>query len=375
MLFSTSLVAVVGSGSQPTSSQRRLRILNTKKKTNICELTFPSAILAVKLNRKRLVVVLLDQIYIYDISCMKLLHTIETLPNPRGVCDLSSNDDSILVYPAASGSTDSPFHKDHGNDAATGTVLVFDALNIAPLNIVQAHRSPLACIALNSNGSLLATASSKGTIVRVFSTLSGTSIGQFRRGSYSAVISILVFRPDSHVLAVGSETGTVHLFRLAEDGHPKTELDSEDVADTQEHTLPQLLRSTSSGNATSPTATTTTATSPTSATSGSRKLSITQTLLRNLPKNITSMLEPERDFAYLKLSNATHPTTNTNSGSSHSSITPPARPGSPVHSSQTIGFSGPDVVVANYADASLSVYSVPSAGGECVLTKQYSLLG
>jgi hypothetical protein len=50
----------------------------------ICELLFPSSILAVKLNRKTLVIVLEVEIYIYDISNMRLLHIIETTPNPEG---------------------------------------------------------------------------------------------------------------------------------------------------------------------------------------------------------------------------------------------------------------------------------------------------
>ena len=41
-------------------------------------------ILAVRLNRKRLVVVLEDQIYLYDISNMNLLATIESAPNLNG---------------------------------------------------------------------------------------------------------------------------------------------------------------------------------------------------------------------------------------------------------------------------------------------------
>lgn len=52
----------------------------------ICELLFPSSILAVKLNRKTIVIVLEVEIYIYDISNMRLLHVIETTPNPEGVC-------------------------------------------------------------------------------------------------------------------------------------------------------------------------------------------------------------------------------------------------------------------------------------------------
>lgn len=36
------------------------------------------------MNRRRLIVVLEEQIFVYDISNMKLLHTIDTSPNPSG---------------------------------------------------------------------------------------------------------------------------------------------------------------------------------------------------------------------------------------------------------------------------------------------------
>jgi autophagy-related protein 18 len=103
MLFCTSLIALVGAADQPQSSPRKLQIVNTKVGTDeslsdwdwwptpsqrqsmICELLFPSSILAVKLNRKTLVIVLEAEIYIYDISNMRLLHVIETTPNPEGV--------------------------------------------------------------------------------------------------------------------------------------------------------------------------------------------------------------------------------------------------------------------------------------------------
>lgn len=101
MLFCTSLVAVVGCSDKPGSSTRKLQIVNTKvslsvltrsyvsqprfqRQSVICELSFPTSVLSVKLNRRRLIVVLEEQIYVYDISNMKLLHTIETSPNPQG---------------------------------------------------------------------------------------------------------------------------------------------------------------------------------------------------------------------------------------------------------------------------------------------------
>ena len=50
------------------------------------QLNYASAILAVKINRERLVVVLETTVYIYDITTMSELHTIDQVPaNPAGV--------------------------------------------------------------------------------------------------------------------------------------------------------------------------------------------------------------------------------------------------------------------------------------------------
>ncbi|KAK9473058.1 WD40-repeat-containing domain protein [Dipodascopsis tothii] len=221
MLFCTSLVALVGIGDQPSLSPRRLHIINTKRQSTICELTFPTSVLAVKLNRRRLIVVLEEQIYVYDISNMKLLHTIETSPNPGAICALSpSSENCYIAYPSpARGAPASPFAAP-GAPAppavATGDVLLFDALSLQPVNVVEAHKTPLANVALSADGTLLATASDKGTIVRVFAVPSGAKLYQFRRGSYPSRIYSLSFNVAGTMLCVSSATETVHVFRLAE---------------------------------------------------------------------------------------------------------------------------------------------------------------
>jgi autophagy-related protein 18 len=55
-----------------------------QRHSTICEMTFRTAILAMRLNRKRLVVVLESEIYIYDISNMAMLKNEKTSPNPNG---------------------------------------------------------------------------------------------------------------------------------------------------------------------------------------------------------------------------------------------------------------------------------------------------
>jgi autophagy-related protein 18 len=56
-----------------------------QRHSTICEMTFRTAILAMRLNRKRLVVVLESELYIYDISNMQMLKNEKTSPNPNGI--------------------------------------------------------------------------------------------------------------------------------------------------------------------------------------------------------------------------------------------------------------------------------------------------
>ncbi|OIW28033.1 WD40 repeat-like protein [Coniochaeta ligniaria NRRL 30616] len=223
MLFSTSLVALI-------LSPRHLIIQNTKRASVICELTFPSAVLAVRLNRKRLAVVLEEEIYLYDISNMSLLYTIATSPNSSAICALSpSSENCYIAYPLPKPRDDTGDKRpSHAPPLSTyvpptsGEVLIFDTLTLKAVNVIEAHRSPLCCIALNSEGTTLATASETGTIIRVFSVPRGQKLYQFRRGTYPSTIYSMSFNLSSTLLCVSSTSDTVHIFRLGADkqGNP-----------------------------------------------------------------------------------------------------------------------------------------------------------
>lgn len=215
MLFSTSLVVVVCQGETPAASPRKIKIVNTKRNATICELTFPTSVLKVRMNRERLIVVLEDQIYIYNIANMKLLQTLETAPNKYGVADLSSSGEiTILAYPSGTPAT----HTLAANSKPVPSteVTLYDCTNLAPLNVVRAHKSPLAVLKLSHDGSLLASASEKGTIVRVFAVPSGNLLYQFRRGTYPSRVFSISFNNSSTLLAISSSTSTVHIYRLKE---------------------------------------------------------------------------------------------------------------------------------------------------------------
>ncbi|ODV69846.1 autophagy-related protein 18 [Hyphopichia burtonii NRRL Y-1933] len=241
MLYCTSLIAVVGLGNEISSSPRKLKIINTKRQSTICDLIFPSTILQVKLTKSKMIVLLEDQIYIYDITTMNLLHTIETSPNTNGLCAISNTEcnlqhNSYLAYPSppktithdsllvngintngGSNSVQNNIQSVSNSPNRVGDVIIFNLDSLQPLSVIEAHKSSLAAITLSNDGTLLATASDKGTIVRVFSVESGVKLYQFRRGTYPTKIYSLNFSFDNKYVVATSSSETVHIFRLGED--------------------------------------------------------------------------------------------------------------------------------------------------------------
>nr|DBA21814.1 TPA: hypothetical protein GDO54_012945 [Pyxicephalus adspersus] len=196
-LFSSSLVVVV-SHSKP----RQMNVFHFKKGTEICNYNYSANILSIRLNRQRLVVCLEEAIYIHNIKDMKLLKTLLDTPrNGSGLCALSINhSNSFLAYPGSS---------------STGEIIVYDANALKTECSIPAHDSPLAAVAFSPSGTKLASASEKGTVIRVFSIPDGQKLYEFRRGMKRYVsINSLVFSTDCQFLCVSSNTETVHVFRL-----------------------------------------------------------------------------------------------------------------------------------------------------------------
>ena len=83
--------------------------------------------------------------------------------------------------------------------------------------MIPAHTSQLAAIAFSHSGQRVASASEKGTVIRVFAVSDGSRLYELRRGLKRTVnIYSLSFSPCGHFLACSSNTETVHVFRLEE---------------------------------------------------------------------------------------------------------------------------------------------------------------
>jgi autophagy-related protein 18 len=129
-----------------------------------------------------------------------------------------SADNSYLAYPSPVPSPTSGMAQTSAQASSSaqqsGDVLLFSTRSLTVANVIQAHKSPISFLSINSTGTLLATASDKGTVIRVWSIPSADKLYQFRRGTREARIYSMNFNIVSTLLAVSSAHDTVHIFKL-----------------------------------------------------------------------------------------------------------------------------------------------------------------
>ncbi|XP_030458724.1 autophagy-related protein 18c isoform X3 [Syzygium oleosum] len=198
MLFRCNILALVGGAANSQYPPNKVLIWDDHQSRCIGEFAFRSEVRGVKLRRDRIVVVLEHKIYVHNFMDLKLLHQIETVANPRGLCCLSQNVNAIVL--ACPGLRRGQIRIEH--------------FGLRMTKFINAHDSQVACLTLTMDGLLLATASAKGTLIRIFNTMDGTRLQEVRRGVDRAEIYSIALSPNVQWLAVSSDKGTVHLFSL-----------------------------------------------------------------------------------------------------------------------------------------------------------------
>eukprot|EP00042_Codosiga_hollandica_P053883 m.716483 g.716483 ORF g.716483 m.716483 type:complete len:456 (-) comp58795_c0_seq1:149-1516(-) len=205
----TNMLALVGAGRNPVGPPNRVLIWDDAKQRTKFELEFKTPVLNIELCRNRLIVVLQTKVFVYSwavddkppVLLEKFLY--DTAENYNGAFALFSSERStMMAFPARQ----------------SGFLHIVDIAQLSPRETISvlfpAHKHRITHIAFSSSGQFVATASSQGTLIRVFATSKGKQLFEFRRSRIAATICSVAFNARDTKMSVISSTGTVHVFAL-----------------------------------------------------------------------------------------------------------------------------------------------------------------
>lgn len=164
MLFRTSIFGLAGAESNTEFPPTMLQLWDDYNERRIHKYNFTSEIRAVRLSKDYFVVVLEKTINVYRFKDLRLFYQARTVSNPNGLCCLSHHANaSVFACPGTS----------------KGQVLI-EHFGLKETRFIAAHDSPLSCMTMALDGTLLATASVRGTLIRIFNTRDGTCVQEVR---------------------------------------------------------------------------------------------------------------------------------------------------------------------------------------------------
>ena len=201
----SNLLAVLSGGLHPKFPSNVVKIWDDKLKKFVAQFTFGSKVLNVVLCRSKLVVVLSNSVHVFSFpNNSKTLLQIDTKMNLLGLCQVSQASDRQMLVTLG--------HK-------SGSLQLTDLSKIRDkdsgnIMLLSAHKTNIACLAVNNQGTMVATASEKGTLIRLFDAQTQKQLVELRRGTDQAILHSISFSRDSSYLCAASDKGTVHIFAL-----------------------------------------------------------------------------------------------------------------------------------------------------------------
>ena len=204
MLKKTNILALVGGGENPRFSPQKIIIFDDHQGKIISILRLNKNVLNVRLTTDKIFGIIEDKIYIFDINTLETQSTLPTYENPTGIIGISNEEKNklIIAYPIN----------------YQGCVNIRNCITKKSgkeSKIIKSHESRLSCISINKDGSLLATSSDKGTLIRIFSIHNGEIITAFKRGTKNVSMNCITFSPNNIFIGCSSDVGTIHIFSIA----------------------------------------------------------------------------------------------------------------------------------------------------------------
>ncbi|GAA5994725.1 uncharacterized protein JCM10292_004315 [Rhodotorula paludigena] len=247
----TNLVFLVGGPPSPLYPPNKVIIWDDKLRQAAAELEFREDVRGLAVRRDRLVVVLRRRVIVFVLGRGEAgvwrEGGYETADNPKGLVALATEPGSTLLAfpgrqpgqvqlvrlpPLDPASPPLPPPPSHDPTASP----------YPSVSVILAHTTALSALSTTPNGAMLATASSKGTLVRIWDAQSSYLVKELRRGTDSAEIFAISFRADAGAVAVSSDKGTVHAWDLRREKEDKRAGGSESGTSTPRQKQLSMLK-------------------------------------------------------------------------------------------------------------------------------------
>lgn len=203
ILNRSNVMAFVGTGNNSKFAPNKVILWDEVSSKVVNEIVLRYTIKKIKLKRTKMFLISENNIAVFALGNYEKIDSIKTFPNKYGIFGISSDPKlNIISYPSL--------------DKGKITIKNYDEKKEGNFvtNEINAHNSEIIALIMNYNGSLVASASVKGTIIRIFKTNNGDIIQELRRGTESAQIFSLSFDFNSMYIACSSNKGTIHIFNI-----------------------------------------------------------------------------------------------------------------------------------------------------------------
>lgn len=222
-LHTSSLLFLVGGGRSPRYPPNKVIFWDDALEKEVAELEFRERVRGVACRRGWLAVALRRRVVVFQVDgSITRYAEWDTCDNPRGLLALATRTHStLLAIPGRQIGHVQLIHlppckppEPLGPPSSSPPSPPPPAPTKHPVSIIAAHDSAISTLSVPTSGRYLATTSTRGTLIRIWDSVTGQLKRELRRGTDKAEIYGVAFRPDEREVCVWSDKGTVHVFSL-----------------------------------------------------------------------------------------------------------------------------------------------------------------
>jgi WD40 repeat protein len=202
--YRSNYLALIGGGSCPKFSNKKVILYNDEKDSIESEFKFTTPVLNVKLKKFLIFIVCEKKIFVFNIENSQNIDCLETSTNKNGIIAINGDPQkTIMACPIE-------FNE---NDLDKGYISIKNYKNNKCFPFL-AQDDKISYMVMDYYGLLLATANEKGTLIRIHSCKDGTLLQECKRGKEKAQISYINFDIDYNYMGVSSDRKTIHIWKL-----------------------------------------------------------------------------------------------------------------------------------------------------------------